>query len=153
MQPHLLEVQTKLNASLKEVFEFFSRAENLNQVTPPELRFKILTPLPLEMKVGTLIDYQIRLSGIPFHWRTLITTWEPPYRFVDEQMKGPYKMWHHEHTFEQRDDHVLMTDRVHFLSPGGIFEPFINHILVEPKIKGIFSYREERFKDIFAGAQ
>ncbi len=149
MQPHVLTTQTKLHASLEEVFAFFSRAENLNQVTPPELHFKILTPLPLEMKVGTIIDYQIRLSGIPFHWRTLITAWEPPYRFVDQQMKGPYKLWHHEHTFEQKDGYVLMTDCVHFLSPGWFLEPIINNLLVEPRVKGIFSYREERFKDIF----
>ena len=149
MQPHVLTTQTKLNASLAQVFEFFSRAENLNQVTPPHLHFKILTPLPLQMKLGAVIDYQIQLSGIPFHWRTLVTSWEPPYRFVDEQMKGPYKLWHHEHIFEQCEGYVLMTDRVHFLSPGWFLEPFINRFFVEPKVKEIFRYRDERFKDIF----
>lgn len=149
MQPHVLTTQTKLNASLEQVFEFFSRAENLNQVTPPHLRFKILTPLPLQMKLGAVIDYQIQLSGVPFHWRTLITSWEPPFRFVDEQMKGPYKLWHHEHTFEQCDGYVLMTDCVHFLSPGWFLEPLINRFFVEPKVKEIFRYRDERFKDIF----
>lgn len=149
MQPHVLTTQTKLNASLEQVFEFFSRAENLNQVTPPHLHFKILTPLPLQMKLGAIIDYQIQLSGVPFHWRTLITSWEPPFRFVDEQMKGPYKLWHHQHTFEQCDGYVLMTDCVHFLSPGWFLEPLINRFFVEPKIKEIFNYREERFKDIF----
>ena len=141
---------TKLNRPLPEVFEFFSKAENLNEVTPKELNFQFLTPLPIDMHLGQVIDYQIRLSGIAFHWKTLITTWEPPHRFIDQQMKGPYLMWHHEHRFEQKDDHTIMTDIVHWASPGGIFEPIINALIVENKVKEIFKYREQQFKALLS---
>jgi ligand-binding SRPBCC domain-containing protein len=149
MTPHVLISETKLYRPLEEVFDFFSKAENLNKVTPPELKFKIFTPLPIVMHVGTLIDYQIQLSGIPFRWRTLITTWEPPYRFIDQQLKGPYSLWHHEHTFEQKDGYTLMTDRVHFLSPGMFLEPLINALFVERKVKQIFAHREKVFTELF----
>jgi ligand-binding SRPBCC domain-containing protein len=149
MQPHVLEVETKLYRPLDEVFEFFSKAENLNEVTPTDLSFSFLTPTPIKMHVGTLIDYQIKLFGIPFGWRTLISDWEPPYRFVDQQIKGPYRLWHHEHTFEQRDGYVLMRDRVHFLSPGGPFEGIINWLLVERQVKKIFAFRTQKFQERF----
>jgi ligand-binding SRPBCC domain-containing protein len=149
MQPHVLTAETKLYRPLEEVFEFFSKAENLNKVTPAELNFKILTPLPLDMKMGSLIDYRISLYGIPFFWKTLITEWNPPHKFVDQQLKGPYVLWHHEHCFEQKDGYTLMTDRVHFLSPGGFLEPLINRFFVEKKVREIFAYREERFKEAF----
>jgi ligand-binding SRPBCC domain-containing protein len=146
MKPHVLRAETKLYRPIDEVFEFFSKAENLNKVTPAELNFSILTPLPLPMKVGALIDYRISLYGVPFFWKTLITEWNPPYKFVDQQLKGPYVLWHHQHSFEQKDGYTLMTDEVHFLSPGWFLEPLINKIFVERKVKEIFAYREERFK-------
>ncbi len=149
MQPHVLEVETKLYGSLEEVFGFFSKAENLNEVTPKDLSFSFLTPTPIKMHVGTLIDYQIKLFGIPFGWRTLISDWEPPYRFVDQQLKGPYRFWHHEHTFEQCDGYVLMRDRVSFLSPGGFLEGFFNWLFVERQVKKIFAYRTECFEARF----
>jgi ligand-binding SRPBCC domain-containing protein len=101
------------------------------------------------MQKGTLIDYNIKLSGIPFSWQTLIKEWNPPHSFVDIQVKGPYSLWHHTHTFEQKDDHVLMTDRVEFLSPGWIFEPIIHHLFVGNRVKAIFAYREEVFERLF----
>ena len=146
---HVLETTTKLYRPLAEVFDFFSNAENLSEVTPSELSFKITTPLPIKMEVGALIDYKIKLSGIPFAWRTLIKEWNPPHSFVDTQVKGPYSLWHHTHTFEQKDDHVLMTDRVEFLSPGWIFEPIIHHLFVGAKVKEIFAYREQVFERLF----
>jgi ligand-binding SRPBCC domain-containing protein len=149
MTPHILETVTQLNRPLNEVFDFFSRAENLNQLTPPELQFKILTPLPIHIQKNTQIDYKIKLSGIPFNWRTRITAYEPPYRFVDEQEMGPYKIWHHEHRFEDKGDFVLMTDRVQFLSPGWFLEPIINKLFVEPRVRAIFEYRTQQLKKLF----
>jgi ligand-binding SRPBCC domain-containing protein len=146
---HVLRTETKLYGNIETIFDFFSKAENLNEVTPPELSFKILTPLPLDIKQGALIDYRIKLSGIPMRWRTHIKVWEPPYRFIDEQLKGPYRVWHHEHQFEQKDGYVLMTDTVHFLSPGWIFEPIVNALFVEPRVKSIFKYREGKFTTLF----
>ena len=149
MKPHIFEFQTALYRPLSEVFEFFSHAENLNQITPTTLSFSILTPTPIPTKAGTLIDYYIKLKGIPFFWRTMITDWEPPYRFVDQQLKGPYVFWHHEHTFVEKDDHVLMTDRVTYLSPGLVFEPLLDKLFIRPEIEKIWAFRAERFKVLF----
>lgn len=146
---HLLVSETKLYRPLAEVFDFFSKAENLNEVTPPELSFAITTPLPIAMQVGTFIDYRIKLSGIPFSWRTHIKAWNPPHSFVDEQVKGPYVRWHHTHTFEQKDGYVLMTDRVEYLSPGWFLEPIVHHLIVKSRVEAIFAYREQVFKRLF----
>ncbi len=148
MMVRSLTAQTRLERPLEEVFEFFSKAENLNEVTPAALRFQFLTPLPIIMHAGQVIDYRIRLSGIPFNWKTLVTDWEPPFRFVDQQIKGPYIMWRHEHIFIAEGQNTLMTDNVHWASPGGIFEPLINALIVENKVRDIFKFREERFKQL-----
>jgi ligand-binding SRPBCC domain-containing protein len=149
MKPHVLETTTFINRPLEEVFAFFSKAENLNELTPPELHFTIDTPLPIKMFPGTLIDYSIRLSGIPFKWKTRITKWEPPFEFVDEQIKGPYVRWHHTHTFKASNGGTIMTDRVEFLSPGWILEPLINALFIQKKVESIFKYRESQLKRIF----
>ena len=149
MKPHILFRETLIPKPLHEVFEFFSKAENLNTITPPELSFSIITPLPVEMKKGTIIDYKIKLNGIPFKWKTEITAWEPMARFVDKQIKGPYKMWVHEHRFYDKNGQTLMTDKVEFLSPGWFLEPVINNLFVSRKVNSIFDYREKRFKELF----
>jgi ligand-binding SRPBCC domain-containing protein len=146
---HTLTKETVVNRPLKEVFDFFSKAENLNEITPPDMQFQILTPLPINIQKGTLIDYKIKVNGIPFKWKTLISTWEPPYRFVDEQLKGPYNTWIHEHTFEERDGKTYMKDVVKFKSPGWILEPLINSLFIEKKVKGIFEYREKKLNEFF----
>ena len=146
---HTLTKETIIDRPLKEVFDFFSKAENLNQITPPDMQFQILTPLPINILKGTLIDYKIKVNGIPFKWKTLISTWEPPFRFVDEQLKGPYNTWIHEHTFEERDGKTYMKDVVKFKSPGWILEPLINALFIEKKVKGIFDYREKRLNEFF----
>ena len=87
----------------QDVFPFFADAFNLERLTPPSLGFRVLTPPPIEMKVGTLIDYRVRLRGVPMRWQSEITAWEPPHRFVDEQRRGPYRLWIHEHTFTSQD--------------------------------------------------
>jgi ligand-binding SRPBCC domain-containing protein len=98
-----LTTEIRLPTPLVDVFEFFSDAYNLEEITPPWLHFSVQTPAPIEMKRGALIDYRLRLHGIPIHWRTEITAWEPPFRFVDEQLRGPYRYWRHERRiFEYR---------------------------------------------------
>ena len=149
LKPHVLEFETKLYGSLEDIFNFFSRAENLDEVTPEDLGFSILTPLPIVMHVGTLIDYRITLMGVPFFWRTMISDWEPPHRFVDQQLKGPYVFWHHEHMFVQRDGYVLMTDRVHYLSPGGLFEPLVDRLFVRGQLDKMWQFRGKRFAELF----
>lgn len=141
--------KTEVNRPIDEVFEFFAKAENLNAITPPELNFKIITPLPIAMKQGTLIDYKIKLSGIPFGWKTEISQWEPPFRFVDTQIKGPYRVWIHEHAFESQGSKTIVKDIVSYLSPGWIFEPVIHQLAVKKKLEHIFDYRMEKIKSIF----
>ena len=98
----------------EEVFAFFSDARNLDAITPPWVCFRMLTPAPVEMKAGALIDYKLRVHGIPIRWRSKITEWEPPVRFVDEQLRGPYRLWIHEHEFESRDGGTLVRDYVRY---------------------------------------
>jgi len=151
MKPHIIEKVTIIPKPLDEVFAFFSKAENLNAITPPELQFKILTPLPIDMKPGTLIDYKIKLEGIPFKWKTVISEWQPPFKFVDEQLKGPYVKWHHTHLFKDLgNDTTEMVDRVEYLSPGWFLEPIINKLFVQKRVEAIFEYREKTLMKLFA---
>ena len=133
---------------LDEVFPFFADAFNLQILTPEFLNFRVVTPAPIDMHVGTTIDYQIRLHGIPIGWKSLISAWEPPFRFVDEQVRGPYKFWHHEHTFEVRDGGTLIRDDVHYGVPGG----WLAHtLLVRRDLAAIFKYRSEKMQTQFGG--
>ncbi len=150
MKPHILIRETLLNGSMEDVFEFFSKAENLNVITPPVLGFKIITPLPVDMKKGTVIDYKIKLNGIPFNWRTEITKWDPPHCFEDTQIKGPYKVWIHEHKFEARNEKTFMTDTVRYLSPGGPLEFIPHNLFVKKKVNFIFDYRQKIFDELFS---
>jgi ligand-binding SRPBCC domain-containing protein len=150
MKPHVLEKTTIINKPLSTVFEFFSKAENLNALTPPELQFQILTPLPIPMYPGSLINYKIKLNGIPFHWKTVISKWDPPHCFVDEQLKGPYVKWHHTHQFKDLGDgRTEMIDRVEYLAPGWILEPIITALFVKKRVEQIFEYREEKLSELF----
>ena len=100
------------------------------------------------MRVGTFIDYKLRLHGIPVHWRTEITEWEPPHRFVDRQIRGPYRQWIHTHTFEEKDGGTLVRDRVQYSVPGGWLEPLIHRLFVARNVAEIFRYRQMRIKEM-----
>jgi len=106
---HVLERGTWIPRPIEEVNRFFSDVANLERITPPELRFRILTPLPVEIRLGALIDYRLSLFGVPFDWRTEITCWEPPQRFVDTQLSGPYRKWVHLHEFTPERDGTRAT--------------------------------------------
>ena len=150
MTPHVLIRKTVIKKNIEQLFDFFSKAENLNSITPPLLGFKIITPLPVQMKKGTIIDYKIKLNGIPFSWRTEITKWDPPFLFEDTQIKGPYKIWIHEHRFDEKEGMTIMTDTVRYLSPGGIFEFIPHNLMVKKKVEFIFDYREKVLNELFA---
>jgi ligand-binding SRPBCC domain-containing protein len=143
MSNRILVFETTINKPVEMVFGFFSKAENLNLLTPPHLNFKIITPSPIKLNKGAIIDYQIRLYGLPFLWKTEISEWQPPFRFVDTQLKGPYKTWIHEHSFSKDGDKTIMKDRVEYLSPGLFLEPIIHSLFVKNKVKKIFDYREK----------
>ncbi len=146
---YLLTSSTVLPRPREEVFAFFADAGNLETLTPPLLRFEILTPLPVAMHPGALIDYRLRLHGVPITWRTEITEWQPPFRFVDRQLRGPYRLWHHEHTFEEVAGGTLATDRVHY---AFLPVPGVHRLFVEPDLRRIFGYRLARMGEIFGGA-
>lgn len=143
-----LKATMEVERPIEEVFDFFSDAANLEAITPPWLNFRILTPMPLAISQGALLDYKIRLHMIPIKWRTEICVWDPPYRFVDQQLKGPYKKWYHEHTFVDLGDGVtLVNDNVHYIPRGG---NLIHRLMVKPDLKKIFNYRQEKLTEIFS---
>ncbi len=145
----VLETTLWLPRPRNEVFEFFSDAHNLEEITPPILRFEVLTPKPIPMKAGALIDYKLKVRGLPIRWRTEIAVWEPEHRFVDTQIRGPYAKWWHEHTFEDHEGGTLCKDRVEYRPPGGPFAPIINAIAVERDVRGIFAFRRTKLLDLF----
>lgn len=125
---------------LIEVFPFFADAANLQALTPPWLRFELLTETPIEMGPGTLIDYRLRVRGVPLRWQSEITIWEPPFRFVDEQRRGPYRSWVHEHRFHRRVEGTQVIDEVRYDVHGG---RLVDALLVRPDLERIFDYRRE----------
>lgn len=130
----------------ESIFDFFADAANLEAITPPWLQFRILTPLPITMDSGTLIDYRLRLHWIPIRWRTEIAEWNPPYHFIDQQLRGPYRLWRHTHTFESIPDGTLMTDSVEYSVPGG---RIFNRWFVEPDLRKIFAWRQKCLAERF----
>lgn len=141
-----LESEIRLAAPLSEVFPFFADAHNLERLTPSFLRFEVLTPAPIEMRPGALIDYRLRVRGVPLRWRTEITAWEPPYRFVDQQLRGPYRAWIHEHRFEEIDGQTVARDRVRYSHVGG---SLVNRLIVAPDVRRIFDYRARVLRELF----
>ena len=145
-----LDTTTRISAPLDEVWPFFSNARNLERLTPKFLKFEVLTPDPVEMAVGTRIDYKLRIRGLPIRWQSEITAWEPQHRFVDEQRRGPYRAWIHEHTFESDGDTTMARDFVQYDHVGG---RLANRIMVGPDVRRIFAYREMALQEIFGAAQ
>jgi len=145
-----LDTTTRISAPLDEVWPFFSNARNLERLTPAFLKFEVLTPDPIEMEVGTRIDYKLRIRGLPIRWQSEITAWEPQHRFVDEQRRGPYKAWIHEHTFEAEGDATIARDFVQYDHVGG---RLANRLMVGPDVRRIFAYREKVLQEIFGATQ
>ena len=142
----VLNCEVTLPVSKERLFEFFADAFQLEQITPPWLNFRVLTEAPIDIKAGTLIDYKLRLRGIPIRWRTEIATWSPPDSFTDRQLKGPYYLWEHFHTFKTLEGGTLVTDEVKYRVPGG---RLINSLVVRNDLKKIFGYRRQRMIDLF----
>lgn len=135
---------------LNNVFDFFSRAENLERITPPWLRFKILGPPPIEMREGTRIAYQLRVRGFPLKWLTEIEAWNPPYSFVDVQAKGPYKFWRHTHLFSECDEGTMVVDVIEYSLPFGWLGRMAHRLFVKRDVAKIFDYREEILQTLFS---
>jgi ligand-binding SRPBCC domain-containing protein len=143
--PYRLETRIWLPAPLDTVFGFFADTGNLEAITPPFLCFRVLTPdVPLYR--GAIIDYRLRLRGVPFRWRTEITVWEPNARFRDEQRRGPYRFWRHSHLFRSERDGTVVEEGVDYDVPGG---HVVHQWVVGPDLVRIFTYRQERLGEIF----
>lgn len=136
-----------------EVFDFFARPENLGRITPSWLDFRILTPSPVPMRQGAIIDYRIGLGGMPTRWRTVISTHEPPERFVDEQLRGPYDFWHHTHEFETVPGGTLLRDRVVYDPPFGILGRIAHALLIRRQLERIFTHRHRVIAERFGAIE
>ena len=150
MTPHRLERRLRIPLPRRQVFDFFCDAGNLERITPPELRFRILTPPPIAMEEGARIEYQLTLFAIPFRWKTRIAQWDPPFSFVDRQEQGPYALWVHAHEFEEVGQETEMLDRVEYRLP---LEPLgrLALPLVRRQLDRIFDYRQSAVVQILGG--
>tara|TARA_Y100001960_G_C14714907_1_gene849083 strand:+ start:1092 stop:1553 length:462 start_codon:yes stop_codon:yes gene_type:complete len=144
-----IEQKQTILTNRSEVFEFFSDAFNLELLTPKFLNFRILTPPPINIKEGTIIQYKISLFGVPMKWKTEIEKFEPENLFVDNQVKGPYSLWHHTHIFEETENGTLMTDIVNYRLPFGILGRIAHTIFVRRTLKKIFAHRKQEISQLF----
>ena len=142
---YTLRTELWLPRGIHEVFDFFADAHRLEEITPPWLRFHVLTPKPVLMFAGTTIDYTLRLHCIPIRWRSEISEWEPPFRFVDRQLRGPYRLWHHLHTFEERDGGTLVKDHVDYAVDGG---RLVHWLFVKRDLERIFAFRHKKLIEL-----
>lgn len=126
-----------------DVFGFFAEARNLEEITPPWLRFELVTREPIDMHVGTLIDYRLRIHGIPLRWVSRIDVWEPGHRFVDRQVRGPYRLWEHLHEVTPHPQGTLSRDRVKYALPLGPLGDLVNSVMVRRDLERIFDFRRE----------
>lgn len=149
MPTYLLEQTQDIARDLKEVFPFFAEAQHLEMLTPDFLHFRILTPLPMELRTGSIIDYHLRLFTVPFRWRTLIEVFEPPHRFIDTQIRGPYRVWRHLHTFQSIPGGTRVYDRVEYALPCGPVGRLTHHLVVRRLLEEIFAYRRQRLAEAF----
>lgn len=147
---YIVHFEQQVPLGVAEVFAFFSRAENLEAITPPWLNFKIRAVAPQPVQKGTIISYSLRVHGIPLRWTSEIVEWEPPHRFVDLQLSGPYKLWRHEHRFEARDGGTLISDKVELALPLGVLGRMAYKIKVRSDLQKIFAFREGKIRSIFA---
>lgn len=148
MKIHVLEREQLVRAPEKVVFAFFADAANLEVITPRWLGFRILTPVPIDMREGALIEYRLSLAGLPVRWRTRIERWVPGQGFVDVQESGPYALWEHTHVFEPTDRGVLVRDRVRYALPFGPLGRLAHALWVHSALARIFDHRYHRVREL-----
>lgn len=148
MSERLLEREQFFPHPVEQVFEPFSRAENLEAITPPWLHFRIISDLPIEMREGALIEYRLRFHGVPVRWRTEIEVWDPPHRFVDLAQRSPFALWHHTHEFEAVDGGTLARDRVRYRVGFGPLGEAAHGLMVGRDLDRIFEYRQQAIEGL-----
>ena len=144
-----LEKHQFIEKSKPEVFEFFKTPENLEKITPKNLNFKIYTPSPIDMKENVLIEYRIKLFGVPIYWRTLINEYKPPDYFRDIQLNGPYEIWDHTHIFKECQNGTMMIDKIKYSIPYGFIGRLAHFLWVKKELQRIFNYRYKIIEEIF----
>lgn len=143
MSEYNLRKSMVLGKPIKETFDFFADAANLEKITPPALQFRITTPQPIEIQEGTIIEYGLRLHGVPMNWKTLISEWDPPHSFTDEALKSPYALWIHKHTFKKLDENrTEIKDEVRYKLPFGPLGT-LAHWYVRGELERIFEFRQQ----------
>jgi ligand-binding SRPBCC domain-containing protein len=138
---HVLELDQVLPGERDEVFSFYADAFNLEAITPPWLGFRVVTPGPIEMQPGAMIEYRLKLHGVPVRWLTEIEIWEPGRRFVDTQVRGPYRLWRHTHSFEDDPGGTRVRDSVSYEIPLGPLGELADRLMVRRDLARIFDYR------------
>jgi ligand-binding SRPBCC domain-containing protein len=149
MAIYTLQREQLVPRPLEEVFGFFSDARNLQKITPPWLNFQILTAEPIDIQPGTLLDYRLKWHGLGIRWRTRIVTWNPPHAFTDEQIRGPYRLWHHTHTFTAEAGGTRMVDAVNYQLPLGMLGAIAHGIAVRRDLERVFDYRRQAIASLF----
>ena len=150
MRVHRLERRQRLDRPVDEVFSVFAQARNLERITPPWLRFRVLTPEPIEMRVGTVIEYRLHVHGVPLKWVSRIEEWQPGRGFVDRQVHGPYGLWHHRHTFTASGDATVVGDIVDYALPLGPIGELAHRPFVRRDLKRIFDFRQTAAEGLLA---
>jgi len=144
----LLEREQRVELPIEQTFELYGDASNLERLTPAFLNFRVVSPAPVVMGVGTLIEYRLRLHGVPIRWFTRIERWEPPHRFVDRQVSGPYALWHHTHEFEADGDATLIRDRVRYRVGFGPLGALALRLVVRRDLERIFDHRRAAIAEL-----
>lgn len=150
MYLHTLRRTQRIPQPLHSVFPFFAAPENLEIITPPSFQMHILTPRPIEMRQDAIFDYYIQTRGLNLRWTTIITVYDPPHRFVDLQLAGPYAYWHHSHSFEEKNGETIIHDEVRYVPPYGIFGEILHKMFIRRDLEAIFAYRSAVIADHFS---
>lgn len=151
MKIHTLHKEQFVTHPLRDVFAFFEKPENLATITPPSMGFRILSPPPIEMKQGAVFEYSVKVMGVRLRWKSLISAYTPPFSFVDEQLVGPYKFWHHTHAFSEVDGGTRISDSVRYAMPFGVIGNLIQKLVVKRQLDGIFCHRARVINSLFEG--
>ncbi len=151
MSVHLLEREQLVPRPVDEVFDFFAQARNLERITPPWLGFEVLTPGPVEMRSGTLIEYRLRVHAVPVRWISRIEEWDSGRLFVDRQLRGPYRLWHHRHEFVASAEGTVVRDRVRYALPLGLLGELAHAAFVRRDLERIFDFRRAAVAQLLGG--
>lgn len=152
MADHVLETRLWFARSRADVFAFFADPANLPRVTPAALRLRLLTPI-VALAPGAVLDCEIRWLGLPLHWRTFIREFDPPYRFVDVQVRGPWARWEHRHRFLEDNGGTLMEDRVTYRPPLGVLGGGVHRVLLRRQLERAWEHRQRRLSELLAGTR